>query len=277
MPDEYFRVIGLPIAGGRALSSSDGSGTAPVAVVTKALAQAIWKNRSPIGEQVRIGKAGTPVTIVGIAGDMYEMNENPTHSVFGVAPSLRVFISERQASTSFGNLLIRARGNPVQLEPAITAAARGVDRDQVVFSMSLRRSWETNLWLARLTGGVFGILALCAIGLAMIGIYGVISYRVNQRTREIGIRVALGATSGGIVQLVMRYGLKLTAAGLLVGLVLAALLTRFVSSLFWGVSAVDVVTYSAVTLIFAATAMAACYLPARRAAGVDPMAALRTD
>ena len=275
--DGYFGTLGIRVVAGRGFAAGDVSGAPPVAVVSQLIANLLWPGASPLGQTFRIGKDRTPTSVIGVVSDVIEPSSQRTHSFAGAAPAPIVYVSERQGVAHWRGLLVRGHVSAAAVAQPIASAVRAIDPDQAVMSESLSHPLETNLLLVRLLGGVFGVLALSALVLAMVGIYGVIAYAVGQRSREVGIRMALGATTSDVVRLVMREGVRFTIAGLALGVVLALLLTRTIRVLFWGVSPADPLTYAIVCLVFGAVALLACYLPARRAARVDPLEALRSE
>ncbi|MEK6407681.1 MAG: ABC transporter permease [Acidobacteriota bacterium] len=275
---KYFNALGIPLLAGRGFSEQDTKSTAKVIIINEAMSRRFWLQESSRSSQEAVGKR---LSLSGPQGPFYE--------VIGVAktgkyrnlredPLPYMYLPLSQEYRSRLTLFVRTAGDPALLMPALRGEVQRVDRTVALFDVKtldehLGRALgqeRTNAWLI----GSFGLLALV---LAAVGIYGVMSYTVTQRTREVGIRLALGARPRDVLQLVVGQGMMLTAAGLVIGLVAAFALTGVISSLLYGVSATDPATFLAVAIILAGVALMACYLPARRAAKVDPMAALRYE
>jgi len=210
------------------------------------------------------------MTIIGVVGDERRALES--------SPQPQFYRCYLQACAGVMSLAVRTRGAPTKLAGAVRSAILGVDRDQPVYSlMTLEQRLADELRPRRLNMLLIGTLGALALGLSVIGIYGVLSFSVAQRTHEIGVRMALGAQGGDILWLVIGEGLKLTLAGVGIGVFAALGLTRLISSLLWGVSAFDPATFAGVSALLTAIALFGCWLPARRAAKVDPMVALRYE
>jgi putative ABC transport system permease protein len=272
--DDYFRVLGLRLRAGRGFDMSDRDGSPPVVVLSERMARHLWKGENPIGQMLRIGQTGPLLTVIGVVSDV----RTPTFGIRGLGtdPHPDLYLSERQATSASATLLVRARTDARALESSVTAAVRALDPEQAVVSVgTLAEEIALTTSVIRVLALIFAAFAGCALVLALIGIYGVISYSVAQRTRELGIRMALGATTPDVLRTVLRRGVQLTAVGLAIGLVAAVLLSRAMSGALRGLAPVSVATYAAATITFAAVALLAAYLPARRAARVDPMVALR--
>jgi putative ABC transport system permease protein len=189
-----------------------------------------------------------------------------------------MYVSVLQAPSFGTNLVVRAAGDPVQLTAAIRSEVQLLDKDLPVYNVkTMEQHISASAAQPRFRTLLLGIFACVALVLASIGIYGVISYSVTQRTHEIGLRVALGAQRGDVLKLVVWQGMKLALVGIVVGIVGAFLVTRVMSSLLFGVSATDPLTFVGVSLLLAVVSFLACYLPARRATKVDPMVALRYE
>jgi putative ABC transport system permease protein len=271
---EYFRVMRIPLKRGRLITSSDRMGAPGVALVSESCARAVFPNEDPIGRHIQLGGRDNNkpwLTIVGIVGDVRQYG-------FDQPSRMEAYIAEAQ-DVSYGfNIVARTTVDPRQMEASLRQAFASVDGTQPLYSVqplevyvALSQSTRRfTLLLLALFGGV-------ALLLAAIGVYGVISYAVSLRTRELGIRMALGAAPKDVLQMVLGQGLRLAGAGLAIGLVASLLLTRFLSSLLFEVRAGDWITAVAVTLTLASVALLANYLPARHAAGVDPAIALRCE
>jgi putative ABC transport system permease protein len=271
---DYFRVMKIPLLGGRAFTHNDVAGAQPVAIISESCAKSQFPGEDPLGKHIQLGGRDDKkpwLTIVGIVGDVrqYALDR----------PSLMEAYLPLAQNVNFSySLVARTSGDPHQFARAVRDAFYSADKTQPVYRVKPLEEYvaatlaERNFTLALLA--LFGALALL---LAAVGIYGVISYLVNQRTREVGIRMALGAARSEVLGLVMRQGLGLVAAGLTIGFAASLLLTRFLVSLLFQVRALDLATSAAAGVLLAVVALAACYLPARRAAHVDPMIALRHE
>ncbi len=274
---DYFRTLGIPLRIGRLLSAQDIAEAPAVTIINQAMATRYWGTENPVGKRFKIGSRESErpwLTVVGVVGDVRQagLNSDPLPELYSP------FTQAHQQFVRPRVLFVRTTGDPLQLIAAVKSQIWAVDKDQpinavqtmeevVARSLAPRRF---NLWLL----GVFAALALV---LASVGIYGVISYAVSQRTREIGVRIALGAQPRDIFRLVVGQGFALTLDGVVIGLVAAFALTRWLESLLFGVSTTDPLTFAGVALLLTLTALLACYIPARRAMKVDPMAALRSE
>jgi putative ABC transport system permease protein len=271
--DGYFQVLGIPLLRGRIFDEHDGANAPHVAVISESLARDRWPGEDPLGHTIEFGNMDGDLhllTIVGIVGDTHEYGlDVPPH------PTVYVNLFQRPRSAMTLTLLAEsdtnlvtstARGFLHELDPE-TPAKFGTFSQ--VFSASLA-SRKFNLLLI----GFFGATALL---LAIAGVFGVMAYSVSRRTREIGVRVALGACSGDILGMILRQGLRTIFIGVAMGMAVSLALTRTMQSLLFGVTATDPLTFSAVILLLVAAAILACYLPARRAAKVEPMVALRYE
>ncbi len=269
----YFRVLGIPLIRGRMFDERDSVNAPHVAVISESLAHDRWPHQDPIGHTIEFGNMDGDVrllTIVGIVGDTREYGlDEPAR------PTVYVNLFQRPHSEMTVTMLSdadtrlvssAARGILAELNPEIPAKFRTF---QQVYSASLG-SRRFNVILI----GFFGVTALL---LAAAGVFGVMAYSVSRRTREFGVRVALGATSGDVLRMVLRQGVRTILIGVAVGIVGSLVLTRAVSSLLFGVTATDPMTFGGVTLLLIAVALLACYIPARRATKVDPMVALRDE
>ncbi|MGH7670241.1 MAG: ABC transporter permease [Gemmatimonadaceae bacterium] len=275
--DNYFAMLGIPLVRGRTFARGDTAGTPLVAVVSARMAQAIWGGGGDPGRTFRLGRSGTVITAVGIAGDVHDPSE--TRTGLSTAGHPDIYFSERQATgRGILQLLVRPAGVDGAATSAINEQIRSVTPDLDGF---LIRPYEQTMSEAstvlRLFGLVIGICALIALGLALVGIYGAVGYGVAQRTREIGIRMALGGSAPQIRAHVMRGGMRVAAVGLMVGVVLAAGLAQLLRAWMLGVSPTSPLVYLTACTLFAAVAYGAGYVPSRRATRVDPMTALRAE
>jgi putative ABC transport system permease protein len=269
----YFRALGIPLVRGRLFEDRDGQNAPHVAVISESLARARWPNTDPIGATVEFGNMDGnlhPLTIVGIVGDTHEYGlEQP--------PRPTMYVDLMQRPRSWVTVVIRASADP----RGITAEARGILR-QVAPDVPPRFRTFTQIYSASLGARHFNltlvaVFAGTALVLAIAGIYGVMTYSVTERRKEIGVRVALGASPGQVFRIILGQGLLTTAIGVALGIIGALGLSRTIESLLFGVRPADPVAFAAVPLVLVAVATLACYLPARRATDADPMDALRQE
>ena len=265
----YFRAMGIPIRRGRDFSPRDTSDVPRFILINEALARRYFPNEDPVGRTLDRG------TIIGVAGDVRQSTLNvPAQPEIYYAVAQNFAQIRRLGST----LVVRGDGPPEALVGAIRAAVREVNPNQALFRVAtMQRVIEESLASPKLYAWLLGLFGLLGALLAAAGIYGVVAYLVALRTREFGIRMALGADAGRVLRLVMRRGAVLAALGLAMGMGAAAALTRVLQGLLYGVTATDPVTFGAMALLLAAVALAACLVPARRATKIDPMTALRHE
>ncbi|HEX5706320.1 MAG TPA: ABC transporter permease, partial [Pyrinomonadaceae bacterium] len=269
----YFRAMGIPLLRGRALDERDTADAPKVIVVSETFAKKFFPGEEIIGRRVKPTLARDfTAEIVGVVGDV-------KHQDLEREVTPEYYASYKQAPQPFMTLVVRGRGDDAA---ALTAAVRGavleVDANQPVYGVKTMGQWMSeSAARRRFNTVVLAVFAAVALLLAGVGIFGVMNYSVARRTHEIGVRMALGAQGRDVFRLVVGQGMALVAAGVVVGLFGALVLTRFISSLLFGVTASDPVTFAGVALVLAAVALFACYLPARRATKVDPMVALRYE
>jgi predicted permease len=271
--DGYFQVLGIPLIRGRIFDEHDGANSPHVAVISESLARDRWPNQDPIGHTIEFGNMDGDLrllTIVGIVGDVHEygLDAPPRPTVYvNLFQRPRPAITVTMLSDADTRLVTSAaRGILQDLNPEIPARFRMLSQ---VYSASLG-SRRFNVILV----GFFGIVALL---LATAGVFGVMAYSVSRRTREIGVRVALGAGSGDVLKMILNQGLRTISIGVAIGIAGSLALTRAVQSLLFGVTATDPLTFGGVTLLLVGAALLACFIPARRATKVDPMVALRYE
>jgi predicted permease len=269
----YFRALGIPLVRGRLFDDHDREDAPHVAVINESLARARWPGADPIGATIEFGNMDgdlRPLTIVGVVGDTREYGlEQPPR------PTLYVDLVQRPKFSV--TVIVRSDVDP----RAITTASRGVLRDVAPDVAPRFRTfaqiYSASLGARRFNLTLVAVFAGCALALAVAGIYGVMTYTVSRRWREIGVRVALGATPGQVFRIILDQGLTTTAIGVTVGIVAALGLTRTIESLLFGVTPTDPLTFAGVIVVLVAVASLACYLPARRATDADPMEALRQE
>ncbi len=271
---DFFATLRVPLKAGRTFIDSESTPDSTAVVVSERVVTRFWPGQDPIGKRIKQGALTnkTPwLSIVGVVGEMkYRgLPDNPTPD-----PDLYFPFIDRAQQLS---LVVRTSVPPASLAPSVRAAVRGVDSTITIFDVTpMNELVGQQTAQSRFTMWLMGIFAACALMLAVVGIYGVMSYLVTQRTREIGIRLALGAGGSDILRLVVGNGARMIGAGIVIGVVAAFALQRLVSSLLFGVTAADAVSLFAVALL-AAVALAACYLPALRATRVSPLNALRYE
>jgi putative ABC transport system permease protein len=275
-PDS-LRAMGVQLIRGRFFTAADNEKVQDVCIVDTTLARLAWPGENPIGKRISIQSGGTPDapsparTVVGLVAHVQSYGvDHPSRE--------EIYVPFAQQPTQFGSLVIRSAGDPAGLASAARAAVQSLDGDLPVSSVqTLNDIVDENVAPRRLSVTLLGSFAGLALVLAAIGIYGVMSYSVIQRTQELGVRIAFGAQPGDILQLVMRSGMTLLLLGLCIGLAGAFSLSRFLQSMLFQVKSTDIMTFASVPVLLAAVAFVACYLPARRATLVDPVVALRND
>ncbi|HEX5706162.1 MAG TPA: ABC transporter permease [Pyrinomonadaceae bacterium] len=280
----YFRAMGIPLMRGRDFADSDDSKAAPVVVINETLARRHFAGQDPIGSRMRQGAVGgeSPwMEIVGVVGDV-------RHAALDTEPKPEMYFTFRQAGIQRSNsilgnsrritLAVRGTGDAQALARAARAEVTSIDKNQPVTGVrTLGDAVAHSITPQRFNTLLLGIFAALAVALAMIGVYGVMSFSVGGRTREIGIRMALGAQAADVLRMIVRQGMTLVALGVGLGLVASVALTRWMSSLLYGVSATDPLVFAATTALLILAALVACYVPARRATKISPMDALRYE
>jgi putative ABC transport system permease protein len=268
----YFRVVGAQLLAGREFSDRDDARTPHAAIINESFQRQYFADSDPLGHRLTWNYLGTlkTVEIVGVIRDISQ----------GVAGKVmpQLYVSYTQQPWLSAALLVRTAGDPVSMKNSVQAAIWKVDKTQPASRSELAETvLNTALGEPRLYTLLLGSFAALALVLSAVGIYGVMSYSVAQRTQEIGIRMALGASSSDVLGMIIRQGMMLIVAGITFGLIGALALTRLLASLLFGISATDPLTYAAVVVLLMLVALAACYIPARRATKVDPMIALRYE
>jgi predicted permease len=270
---EFFRTLRIPFLAGRTFSDTEAHDGAPVAIVSESLTKRFWPGQDPIGKRIKPGPPDSKIpwmTIVGVVNELKYRGvpNNPTAD-----PDLFIPLSGAVRSPA---VLIRTKGAPGALAPAVRRVLREADATTVIYGVrTLEDLMARETANSRFTGWVMGIFAGTALVLAMIGIYGVMSYSVARRTREIGIRMALGAGRGQVLGMIAAGGMSLTLAGLVLGAMLAAALARLIDTLLYNVSPGDPIAFLAAAGVMALVALAACLGPAARATRIAPARALR--
>jgi len=273
---DYFTTMHIPLLQGNGFLASDGARAKPVAVINEAFAKRYFPAENPIGKRLQQGAATGGIDpkmseIVGVVGDL-KLNSLRDE------PKPMVIVPIAQFPINAMSVVVRSQTDPRGLLAAIRQAVQSIDRDVLILrGKTLDQYVGALLGRPRFTAGLLGIFAVLALTLATVGLYGAIAYAVSQRTQEIGIRMAFGATPATILKLILRHGIRLIAWGIVAGLTLAVSLTHLIASLLFGVTANDPITIVLVTILLSVVALVASYVPARRAMRVDPMVALRYE
>jgi putative ABC transport system permease protein len=279
----YIEAMRIPLRRGRLLDEHDRSGAPSVALISESLARRAFPTASPIGRRLRVGPTdGPPYTIVGVVGDVKQMSlalsESDAVYIVASSPVAAIRTSQWRFADRAMSLVVRARGDVAALAPAIRQAVWSVDKDQPVVRVATMDDLvAASAAERRFALILFEAFALAALVLAAAGIYGVVSGSVAERTREIGVRAALGASRGDILVLITRQGMTLTALGTAIGLLGAMGASQAVATLLFGVSRLDPVTYIGVIALLLVVSTLACSVPAWRAARVDPAITLRAE
>ena len=270
---DYFRTLKIALQRGRDFTAHDTADSAPVVIINESLARHFWpeypKGPDPVGQHVFIGANTKSVEVVGIAAVVRQsgLDEDAMPGVY------RPYA---QMSPPSAMLAVRTRGNPLRCVSAVRSAVLAIDRDQPISAVkTMDNVMEESEGQRQLAMTLLALFAAAAILLTTVGLYGVVAYSVVQRTRELGVRRALGAQTSDILSLVVAQGFVLTSAGIVLGAGGAFALTRILSSLLFQVKPTDPATFLGVSLLYLMVALAATFLPARRATRVDPMSALR--
>jgi predicted permease len=269
---DYLATMGIPILRGRDFDAHDEQpGARPVAIINETMARRFWPNADAVGQSIHPGGNSPPMEIIGVARDI------KYHSL-AEEPQLHVYTSAAQFYTSYQTIHLRTAGDPKTLANSVRKEIERLDPNVAITKLAtFAELRQASLFPGRamaIVSGLFGVLALL---LAAVGVYGITSYTVGQRTREVGIRIALGAQRGDIFRLIVGQGVAISLIGAGAGLVASLALTQFLSSQLFGVGARDPLTFAAVALLLTLVASLACWIPARRAAKVDPMEALRSE
>jgi putative ABC transport system permease protein len=270
----YFNTLNIALRDGRLLSDTDGAESPQVAVISESLARRYFPGENPLGRHIKAGKAeaeGEWMTVVGVVNDVryswIVKDDVPT-----------IYRSFRQAPPYFTTVVLRTAGDPLKFVSAARAEIAAVDANLPLYNIKpMDKVITESIVGIAYVATMMAVLGAIALVLASVGVFGVMSYSVSERTHEIGIRMSMGAQTGNVLALVLRSGMLLTMLGLAIGLPVAFLLARALSSLLFGVQAADPASFIGLPLLLLAVAGIACYLPARRAANLDPLRALRHD
>jgi predicted permease len=270
----YFRVMGIPLLSGREFDDRDVDGATPVAIINETFLRRFFPGEDPIGKRYVYGGPDPQnpwITIVGVVGDMRRTGfDRP------VRPE--TFLPEAQATANALTIVARTANDPASFATALRNEVWAIDKDQSVYDIkTMHETLSEMRSQRRFNMLLFGIFAAVALTLAAVGIYGVISYSVTQRTHEIGIRMALGAEKTDVLALIVGQAMTLAGIGIAIGIAGSLMFTRLMAGLLSGVSATDPATFGVIAVLLAGVALLACFIPARRAAKVDPMVALRYE
>ncbi len=268
----YFEAMGVRFVKGRAFTERDDANAPPVVIINEAMASRVWPNEEALGKRIRFGGPGMPWNeVVGVVA-------NIKHDGLHLADSPHCYSPHLQQPWPFLAIAVRSQTDQAAALASIRQAVRKIDPNlPLVQPLAMEDRMERVLATRRLTLALFSLFAVVALALAAIGLYGVMSYGVAQRTQELGLRMALGATSRDTLKLIVGQGMKLVALGGALGVVAALAVSRLIAHLLFGVSATDPLTFAVIALLLAFVALLACYIPARRAAKVDPIVALRCE
>jgi putative ABC transport system permease protein len=271
----YFDTMSIPLLRGRQVSTQDTETTPNVVVISETMARRFWPGEDAVGKHIAAGRVRTPedwIQVVGVVKDVRQFELN-------AEPKPQMYLSYRQAGFfEPRDLVVKTDVDPASMAATVRKAVWEIDKDQPVSNIrTMEEILADSIARQRFSMLLLAIFAAVALVLAAVGIYGVMSYSVAQRTREIGIRMALGAQTGTVLKLAIGYGMKLVIAGIVIGLIAAFALTRVMSTLLFGVTATDPTTFTLISLLLIAVAVLASYVPARRATRVNPIIALRYE
>jgi putative ABC transport system permease protein len=265
---DYFAAIGQPVLSGRTFLEGETWGTAPVVIVNRSFARHYWPDRDPIGQQISGDDGERWSTVVGVVADTKQQLTEPVRD--------EIYIPTFQVGFLASSWLVRSTFDPTLMEREIRAAVHSVDPDQPIHNFrTLAEVRSASIASPKLTATLLGIFGLLALLITAAGIAGVVAFSVNQRTQEFGVRMALGAQRTNVLTMVLRQGLQLVLIGLALGMAGALVLTGVLTTLLFGIEPTDGITFITVSMVLVAVAAIACFVPARRAASVDPMIALR--
>jgi putative ABC transport system permease protein len=273
---DYFRAMGIPLLRGRFFDTRDSVDAQPAVLINHRLAEQYWPGEDPIGKRLKVGALDSPnawLTVVGVVGDVHQTGLYEQKLEFYVP-----YAQERRSFMAPRDLVVRTKSDPALIASAVRNAVWAVDKDQPVSNVrTLDQVFAAAISQERFQTLMLGLFAGLALLLACVGLYGVISYAVVQRTHEIGVRMALGAQPVDVLRLVIRQGMTLTLAGLVVGIVVGTFVTRVLTDMLFGVTPRDPLTFAGVPVLLLLVALLACYIPARRATRIDPLIALRSE
>ena len=271
--DGYFHALGIPLIRGRIFDERDGANAPHVALISGSLARERWPNQDPIGQTIEFGNMDGDLrllTIVGIVGDTHEYG-------LDVPPRPTVYVNLFQRPRAAMSLTMLSDADTQSVASAARAVLQGLDPEMPARFRTFSQVYAASLGSRRFNVVLLGFFGITALLLATTGVFGVVAYSVSRRTREIGVRVALGAGTGDVLRMILGHGMRTIVIGVAIGIAGSLALTRTVESLLFGVTATDPLTFGGVTLLLVGAALLACYIPARRATKVDPVVALRYE
>ncbi len=266
----YFKTVGIPILRGRDFTPRDDKSAPKVAIVNEAAAAHFWPGEDAVGKAIQFSGENLPVEIVGVA-------RNANYREIGEAPEAMVYLSLAQYYFPYSVLYVHTSGDPDVVLGAVKQQMRTLDRNLVLDAESIRTTIRASLWAQRLSASLLAVFGVLALLLAAIGIYGVMAYSVHQRQREMGLRMALGATAMDVQWMIVGEGMRLVAIGVVVGTAIALAISRNVKGMLFAVSDRDAITFILVPAILALVAVLACWMPSLRATHIDPAIALRDE
>jgi ABC-type transport system, involved in lipoprotein release, permease component len=267
----FFQTLRIPLVSGREFTDADRKDTNQVAIVNEAMAKQFWPNQNAVGKRFHFFGESLLREVVGVV-------RNTVVNAIGEEPQPLAYLPLTQDFSPAVTMQVRTSARPEAVIATVRSQVQALDTNVALTNMNtIGELIDQGLWAPRMGAGLLTVFGGLALLLAVVGVYGVLSYSVNQQTREIGIRMAMGAQSAGVLRLVVGQGMRLALAGLTLGLLVAFAAMRVLSSLLFAVSAHDPLIFSGVSLVLAVAAILACYVPARRAARVDPLVALRYE
>src|SRR5581483_1297513 len=270
----YFKAMGIPLEAGREFTDSDGTNGERLTIINQSIARRYFPNGDALGKRIRFGppEDNEPWhTIIGVAGDVKQTGLDD-HAFFCA------YLPFNERATGTMDIVVRTSSSPEGLAQAVRSAVKDLDSSLPIIGLrSMDEIVSRSMWQQRLYSRLFALFGIVALVLAAVGIYGVMSYTVSQRTHEIGIRMALGAQAFDVLKSVLREGLLQIIIGLVIGLAASLALTRLMETVLFEVKTTDVATFTVVSALLALIALAACFIPARKASKVEPLVAMRTD
>jgi putative ABC transport system permease protein len=271
----YLKAMEISLRKGRGIADQDTSDSPNVALINQKMAEQLWPNQDPVGRRIRFPGSERNTqpwrTIVGVVS-------NVSQYALDKEPPMQIYLPHSQFPTSFNNIVVKTEDDPNSVLAAVRREILAIDKDQAVYNVvTLEQLHADSISLRWFFTLLLSVFAAITLTLAVIGIYGVMSYAVTQRTQEIGIRMALGARREDVLKLVVKGGIALALTGVAIGLVMAFALTRLMQSVLFGITPSDALTYVMGALGLIVVAALACYIPARRATKVDPLVALRYE
>jgi putative ABC transport system permease protein len=278
---DYFGAMGISLRRGRMFAADERTGKPGVVIISETAARTYWPGQDPIGKRMKFAGPNWS-TVIGVAGDVKDAAMQNPAGPHSYTPYLQVADESLEMPTwdelRTLHVAVRTQADPSALASAVRGMIASLDPQIAVADVkTMEANVQESIAPQRFNLFLLGLFATLAVFLAAVGVYGVLSYAVTQRTREIGVRVALGAQRGSILAMTIREGMQLTFAGAAIGLVGAWLLTRWMAGLLYGVTARDPLTFVGVIVVMSLVSLAACYIPARRATRVDPLVALRYE